>query len=213
MPRPRVHDRESVLDAAEALAVESGPAGVTTRAVANAAGISNGAIYHGFRSRGDLVAQTWLRAARGFLDVQGELVDAALGAAPIDAADAVVAAAQAPAVFHQRRPQSSRLLQRVDRHQLLGDDVPDDVAGELAALDRALIGMMIRLSLNLWQRKDAAAVDAITICVVDLPTSILLSRNRIDNPWARTSLTSAVRAVLRDGPPARTQTTPTTTKE
>ena len=64
MPRPRVHDRDAVLDATESLAVAAGPSGVTTRAVATAAGVSNGAIYHSFSSRGDLVAQTWLRAAR-----------------------------------------------------------------------------------------------------------------------------------------------------
>lgn len=206
MPRPRVYDRDQVLDAAEELAVRTGPAGVTTRAVAATAGISNGAIYHSFRSRGDLVAQTWLRAARGFLCVQGELVDAALTEPAADPVDAVVAAAGAPAAYYARHPQSSRLLMRVHRDQLLGEDVSAEVATELAALDRALIGLMIRLSVNLWQRKDAAAVDAITMCIVDLPTAILLSRNRIDSDWARTRLTLAVRAVLQDIPPNLTRT-------
>lgn len=207
MPRPRVHDRDTVLDAAERLAVETGPAGVTTRAVAAAAGVSNGAIYHSFRSRGDLVAQTWLRAARAFLEVQNKLVDSALAQPAADPIEAVVAAADAPAAFFRRHPQSSRLLLRVNRDQLLGEDVPDDVAADLAALDRALIGLLVRLSLHLWDRKDAAAVDAITLCIVDLPTAILLSRNRISDPWARNNLKSAVRAVLADGPPSRTSKT------
>jgi hypothetical protein len=60
---------------------------------------------------------------------------------------------------------------------------------------------------RLWDRKDAAAVDAITLCIVDLPTAILLSRNRISDSWARNSLTSAVRAVLAGGPPSRTSKT------
>jgi len=201
MPRPRVHDRDAVLDATESLAVAAGPSGVTTRAVATAAGVSNGAIYHSFSSRGDLVAQTWLRAARGFAAVQEELVDAALAAADADPVDAVIAAAEAPAVFYLRKPQSARLLMRVHRDQLLGDDVPGEVAAELATLDRALIGLMMRLSWKLWQRKDAAAVDAITLCIVDLPTAILLSRNRIGSPWARERLKAAVRAVLHDQPP------------
>ena len=205
MPRPRLYDRDLVLDAAEALAIEAGPAGVTTRAVATTAGVSNGAIYHSFRSRGDLLAQTWLRAARGFLDVQGELVDRALARAlarpDADPIDAVVAAADAPAVFHGRHPQWSRLLVRVDRTQLLGEDVPAIVAAELAELDRALIGLLIRLAQNLWGRRDAAAVDAITLCIVDLPTAFLLSRNRIDSAWARSRLESAVRSALADGPP------------
>ncbi len=206
VPRPRVHDRDTVLNAAESLAVQTGPAGVTTRAVAAAAGVSNGAIYHSFRSRGDLVAQTWLRAARAFLDVQGDLVDSALAESDADPIEAVVAAADAPAVFYARHPQSSRLLLRVNRDQLLGDDLPDDVAADLAALDRALIRLMMRLSLHLWDRKDTAAVAAITLCIVDLPTAIMLSRNRIGNAWARDHLESAVRAVLADGPPPRMST-------
>lgn len=201
MPRPRVHDRDVVLDAAESLAVQAGPAGVTTRAVAASAGVSNGAIYHSFRSKDDLVAQTWLRAARGFLDVQGELVDAALAEPDSDPAGAVVAAADAPAVFYTRKPQSARLLLRVHRDQLIVDAVPDGVAADLAALDRALIDLSIRLSMQLWQRRDAAAVDAITMCIVDLPTAMLLSRKRIGSTWVRDRMKSAVRAVLHDQPP------------
>jgi AcrR family transcriptional regulator len=207
VPRPRVHDRDTVLDAAESLAVATGPAGVTTRAVAAAAGVSNGAIYHSFRSKGDLVAQTWLRAARAFLDVQSGLVDTALAEAGADPIHAVAAAADAPAVFFGLHPQSARLLLRVNRDQLLGEDLPADVAAELGALDRELIGLMMRLSLRLWDRKDAVAVDAITLCIVDLPTAILLSRNRINSAWARDNLKSAVRAVLADGPPSRTSKT------
>ncbi|KIU14743.1 TetR/AcrR family transcriptional regulator [Mycolicibacterium llatzerense] len=200
MPRPRVYDLDAVLDAAESLAVEAGPAGVTTRAVAAAAGISNGAIYHNFGSRTDLVARTWLRAARRFLDVQTELVDAALADTAADPVDAVVAAAQAPAVFYERRRQSAQLVWRVQRDQLLGPDLPVSLAAELKDLDRQLIDLMVRLSSHLWDRRDGAAVDAITVCIVDLPTAIILSRNRISNSWARDRLSAAVRAVLADEP-------------
>ncbi len=200
MPRPRVYDLDAVLDAAESLAVEAGPAGVTTRAVAAAAGISNGAIYHNFGSRTELVARTWLRAARRFLDVQTELVDAALADKTADPVDAVVAAAQAPAVFYERRRQSAQLVWRVQRDQLLGPDLPASLAAELKDLDRQLIDLMVRLSSHLWDRRDGAAVDAITVCIVDLPTAIILSRNRISNSWARDRLSAAVRAVLADEP-------------
>ncbi len=200
MPRPRVYDLDAVLDAAESLAVEAGPAGVTTRSVAAAAGISNGAIYHNFGSRTELVARTWLRAARRFLDVQTELVDAALARVAADPVDAVVAAAQAPAVFYERQPQSAQLVWRVQRDQLLGPDLPASLAAELNDLDRRLIELMVRLSSHLWGRRDGAAVDAITVCIVDLPTAIILSRNRISNSWARGRLSAAVRAVLADEP-------------
>jgi AcrR family transcriptional regulator len=200
VPRPRVHDLDAVLDAAESLAVEAGPAGVTTRSVAAAAGVSNGAIYHNFGSRTELVARTWLRAARRFLDVQTELVDTALAAPAADPVDAVVAAAQAPAVFYERQRQSAQLVWRVQRDQLLGPDLPASLADELKDLDRQLIDLMVRLSSHLWDRRDGAAVDAIMVCIVDLPTAIILSRNRISNSWARDRLTAAVRAVLADEP-------------
>lgn len=196
-----------MLDAAESLAVEAGPAGVTTRSVAAAAGVSNGAIYHNFGSRTELVARTWLRAARRFLDVQTELVDAALADDAADPVDAVVAAAQAPAVFYERRRRSAELVWRVQRDQLLGPDLPAPLAAELKDLDRQLIDLMVRLSSHLWDRRDGAAVDAITVCIVDLPTAIILSRNRISNSWARDRLTAAVRAVLaaEPTPPRRKQ--------
>ena len=173
MPRPRVHDRDTVLDAAESLAVETGPAGVTTRAVAAAAGVSNGAIYHSFRSRGDLVAQTWLRAARG-LPRRPERTGRR-GARP---------AGRRPRRRRRRGGRRTRRLlsvaTRSRRACCCGSTAincsattcPTSVAADLADLDRALIGLMVRLSLHLWDRRDAAAVDAITLCIVDLPTAI-----------------------------------------
>ncbi len=198
MPRPRTHDPDTVLDAAESLAVRSGPAAVTTRAVAAATGISNGAIYHTFGSRAELLGRTWLRAARRFLDLQTALVTAALDRR--DDVEAVVAAAEAPAVFAERHPDSSRLLLAVRREELLGE-VPDSVAADLAATDAVLVELLVRLSRRLWQRGDRHAVDVMTLCLVDLPTAVLLRRDRLADPRAREYLRGAVRAVLAVGPP------------
>ena len=55
-----------------------------------------------------------------------------------------------------------------------------------------LIGLMIRLARGMWDRKDAGAVDTITTCIVDLPTAILLSRNRLGSKTAREHLRAAV---------------------
>ena len=67
MPRPQVYDRDAMLDVAEQLAVDGGVTAVTIRGVSERAGISNGAIYHAFGSRGGLVGRAWVRAARRFL--------------------------------------------------------------------------------------------------------------------------------------------------
>ncbi|MCV7102664.1 TetR/AcrR family transcriptional regulator [Mycobacterium palustre] len=198
MPRPRLYNQDQILDAVERLAAQHGPAAVTIRAISESTGVSNGAVYHTFGSRAGLVGRAWLRAGHRFLDAQTELIDAAPAN---DAAAAVVAAAEAPAVFADAHPHSSQLILTVRRDDLLGPDTPPDIAAELRDLDRLLIQTMIRLARALWDRKDAAAVDVVTACIVDLPTAILLSRNRIHDHDARQRLRAAVRAVLAVGPP------------
>jgi AcrR family transcriptional regulator len=196
-----------VLDAAESLAVRSGPAAVTIRAVAAATGVSNGAIYHTFGSRAELLGRSWLRAAHRYLAMQTELVEAHLGGRPDPAANspdvvaAILAAAETPVAFARRYPDSSMLLLTVSRDELLGGELPEDVAAELAGTDDVLVRLLIRLARAMWGRGDAAAVDVITTCVVDLPTAILLRRNRIAVPIAHGHLRAAVRAVLAVGAP------------
>ncbi len=198
MPRPRVHDQDQILDAVERLAVRSGPASVTMRAISDAIGVSNGALYHTFGSRAGLVGRAWVRAGYRFLSAQAELIDAAPAG---DGVAAVVAAAEAPAVFAEDYPESSQLLLTVRREELLGPETPPDIAAQLRDLDRLLVESMIRLARLLWDRKDAAAVDVITTCIVDLPTAILLRRNRINDPGGRKRLRAAVQAVLDVGAP------------
>jgi len=202
MPRPRVYEPDRVLDAVESLAVASGPAAVTIRAISAAIGVSNGALYHTFGSRSGLMGRAWLRAGRRFLTVQNTLVDRALSeTGPRAAVAAVAVAADAPVVFAEQYPDSSKLLLTVRREELLNSDLPDEIAMELRDLDRLLVGLMIRLAVNVWDRKDARAVDTITTCIVDLPTAILLRRDRLGNATAREHLRAAVRAVLDIGPP------------
>jgi AcrR family transcriptional regulator len=199
MPRPRVYEPDRVLDAVESLAVGAGPAAVTIRAVSAAVGVSNGALYHTFGSRSGLMGRAWIRAARRFFSLQNTMVDEAL--ADGDPRAAVVAAADAPASFAEQHPDSSTVLWAVSREELLDSDLPDDVAAEVHDLHRLLIGLMIRLAVNVWDRKDSRAVDTITTCIVDLPTAIVLRRDRLANPTAREHLRASVLAVLDVGPP------------
>ena len=192
MPRPRVHDPDRVLDAAESLAVSSGPAAVTIRAISAAVGVSNGAVYHTFGSRTGLLARAWLRAGQRFLAAQTALVDRALATPnPQAGAQAVLAAADTPAAFAEQYPNSCLMLLTVPREELFDPDLPDEIATEIRDLEATLVGLMIRLAVAVWDRKDAAAVDTITMCIVDLPTAILLRRNRLRSKTAREQLRAA----------------------
>ncbi len=190
MPRPQVYDRDAMLDAAEELAVVGGVKAVTIRAVSGRAGISNGAIYHAFGSRAGLVGRAWVRAARRFLAVQQHAVDA-----EDQPVRAVVAAADAPAVFSERYPSSAQLLLGTRREELIGE-APAEVQAELRALDTDLRDLLIRLSMAMWDRRDAASVALIEDCVVGLPTGLMLRRPMPPTDDARRRLAAAVQAIL-----------------
>jgi len=199
-----VHDPDVVLDAAEALAARSGPAAVTVRAVAALTGMSNGALYHTFGSRAGLLGRAWLRGAHRFLDLQRELADSA-GADP---GEAIVAAAEAPSVFADRFPDSARLVLTVSREELLGADLPEELGDQIAATERQLTELLIGLAMRRWGRRDRRAVEVVTSCVVDLPTALLLRRDRWADPAARERLRTAVRAILALPLPAPPLTDP-----
>jgi AcrR family transcriptional regulator len=190
MPRPQVYDRDAMLDAAEQLAVEGGVTAVTIRAVSERAGISNGAIYHAFGSRGGLVGRAWVRAARRFLTLQKQAVDA-----EADPVRAVIVAADTPAVFSEQYPLSARLWLSIPRDELIGE-APAEVQAELRALEGELRDMLIRLSVAMFDRKDAASVAVIEDCVVGLPTGLMLRRPMPPTNDTRRRLAAAVEAIL-----------------
>ncbi|WP_067983387.1 TetR/AcrR family transcriptional regulator [Nocardia caishijiensis] len=199
MPRPRIHDLDDLLDAAERVAVESGPAAVTVRALSEATGVSNGAIYHAFGSRAGLLGRTWLRAARRFLEMQRRAVDQALPMSPSSdqAVEAVVAAADTPAEFLLQHAASGRFLLTVSRQELLGaNEIPDDIAEELRRLDESLTELFVVLARGVYGRGDREAVAVVRDCVVELPTALLLRGRRDPEPAVRQRLAAAVRAVL-----------------
>ncbi|WP_320671984.1 TetR/AcrR family transcriptional regulator [Patulibacter defluvii] len=199
MARPRIHDPEAILDAAERLLADEGAGALTIRALAERTGAPSGTLYHAFGSRSDLLARLWVRAATGYLDQQQTAVDAALAAdGPVAA---VIAAAETLAVLRERRPTTARLLLRHRRQDLIGDDLSPALAAELDGLQRRLDGEIRRLALALWQRGDRAAREVVAACVVDLPGALLLDRRpRTIDP--RPLLAAAVGGILAAGPPA-----------
>jgi AcrR family transcriptional regulator len=201
MARPRVHDPDAILAAAEELLIERGRPQLTIRALAERSGASNGSIYHSFGSLETVVGTAWLRRARQFLALQRAAVDEALTAG--NARRAVQAAADAPARLADADPPAARLLVSLQRDELLGEAVSAAVAADLRALDADLAGTLRDLARALWDRGDAAAVDVVTLCVVRLPAALLFGEIRTGPVRAHTraQLAAAVGAVLDCGPP------------
>lgn len=200
MPRPRIHDPAQVLDTAERLIADLGPEEITVRGLADAAGIPNSTIYHSFGSLPALLGRAWLRAATHHSDVQAGLVDAAP-----DPVDAIVAAADTPAVVADTRPHAARLMITVSPDRILSPHLPDEIVDALHVLDKRLVRLLVRLARGLWDRGDGRAVEVITTCVVDLPTALYrrdLATGEVSVD-TRQRLAAAVRAVLALPPPPR----------
>ncbi|RBY89881.1 TetR/AcrR family transcriptional regulator [Blastococcus sp. TF02A-26] len=200
MPRPRVHDPDAILAAAEELLVERGRGPLTVRALTERSGASNGTVYHAFGSLETVVATAWLRRARQFLTLQRDAVEQAMAAG--GPRRAVQAAADAPARLAEADLPAARLLVSLQRDDVLGDAVAPAVAVDLRALDAALAGTLRDLAQALWDRGDAAAVDVVTLCVVRLPAALLFDAIRAGQVPAhpRAQLAAAVGAVLDCGP-------------
>lgn len=201
MPRPRVHQPDAILDAAEHLIVEHGRSHLTIRALAERAGASNGSIYHSFGSLETVIGAAWLRRAQLFLLLQRTAVDEALTAG--DAHRAVRAAADAPARLAEQDQRAAQLLVTLQRDDVLTDAVAPAVADDLRALDTALAETLRRLAEATWQHADKATLSVITTCVVRLPAALLFREIRTGavRPHTRAQLAAAVDAVLTCGLP------------
>lgn len=171
MARPRVHDEDEILDAAEAILAGGDAAALTIRALAERTGAPSGSLYHAFGSRAGLLGRMWLRAGRRFLDEQRAAVDA-VGAAGGSATDATVASALTLSVFRRTCPDAARVLVEHRRESLLREALPEPVAAGLRALDAELLALLRELATALWGRRDRRAVETVAVCVVDLPAAL-----------------------------------------
>ena len=201
MARARRHSLEDLLDVAEQLVTSSDPTGLTLRALAAGAGASNGTIYHAFRSKEELLARLWLRAAGRLAAIMQEPVRTAgerTGDGPA-AADEVVAVATAPLRFAGQHPVSARLFFAQRSDQLFSADLAEDVVEALNEQHRRFAALLRSLARGMWGRGDHIAVEAITTCVVDIPGGFLRRRlldgHEIDTA-AEARIEAAVRAVL-----------------
>ena len=197
MSRQRLHTLDDLLDVAEQIVTSGDPSGLTLRSLAAAAGASNGTIYHAFGSKDVLLARLWLRSWCRL----GDLMAEAMGERSADSTgeDAVVAVALTPVEFVRRFPASARLFFAQRRDQLFSADLPPEIETELSSVQEKFVEVLIALARGVWDRGDRIAVEAIAVCVVDLPGGILrrclLERREADEATAA-RLEAAVRAIL-----------------
>jgi AcrR family transcriptional regulator len=174
---------------------------VTIRALTKATGVSNGAIYRTFESRGGLLGRVWIRAEQRFLGQLTGLVEEATARPGSEPLDAVYAAAETSLLYPELYPGSAACLMTVHRRDVVSQPMPREIAEQLQALELRLTDVMAQLAEALWQRSDAGAVDLIATCIVDLPKWIARRGERYSLSIRRDYLRAAVRSVLEVGPP------------
>lgn len=200
MPRPRLHDLDQLLDTAEQLVASSGIGDLTLRGLAQAAGVSNGSIYHAFASKEELLARLWVRTSDRVLATMLERMASARSGGADSAVDAVVAVALTPLELIRVRPDAARIFFSHRREQLVSTTLPNDVRGALDDVQRRFTAALIDLADGVWGRRDRIAVAAITACVVDLPSGLLrrqLFDERGVDPHTEERIAAAVRAILQ----------------
>lgn len=199
MSRQRLHSLDDLLDVAEQIVTSSDPSGLTLRSLAAAAGASNGTIYHAFGSKDVLLARLWIRSSTRLGDLMAEAMGESTGSTETAGVDAVVAVALAPVEFVRRFPASARLFFAQRRDQLFSDDLPPEVEAEVVAVQQKFVELLVALARGVWERGDRVAVEAIAVCVVDLPGGILRRRlleDREADEATAARLEAAVRAIL-----------------
>lgn len=199
MSRQRLHTLDDLLDVAEQIVTSGDPSGLTLRALAAAAGASNGTIYHAFGSKDVLLGRLWLRSWCRLGDLMAEAMAARPRETDAAGVDAVVAVALTPVEFVRRFPASARLFFAQRRDQLFSADLPPEVEAELAAVQEKFVELLITLARGVWDRGDRIAVEAMAVCLVDLPGGILRRRlleDREADEATAARLEAAVRAIL-----------------
>jgi AcrR family transcriptional regulator len=196
MGRRRVHQPQKILDAARTLVLEEGAGAATVGAIASASGAPVGSIYHAFGSRDTLLARLWIRAV---VRSQTRFLDALEDAG--DPLDGAVAAALSIFDFARDVPGDARLLVSLRREDLIQMPLSDELASELAELNRPIEEAIGALARRLFGRASRERVEQVALAVFDLPYGAL-RRHLISGgrPPAsvRPALARAVRAALED---------------
>ncbi|HXD53456.1 MAG TPA: helix-turn-helix domain-containing protein [Solirubrobacteraceae bacterium] len=191
----RVFSTDAILDAARGVVLERGPRGATVDAIAGAAGVPVGSIYHRFSSVEELLAAVWLRAVRRNQD-RARAIPASLEE-PLQSA-VEIALAMYDHCLAER--EDTLLLDVLRRSDLLALDV-GALGAELETANDEILALMGALARALFGRADARGRDLVLLALVDLPHGFAHRQliSGASTPARRARLPGAVRAVLAPG--------------
>ncbi len=186
------YDTAQLLDAATALVARSGPQAVTMSALAEAAGVPNGSVYHRFAGRSALLAEVWLRALESFQS--GYLAAVAAG----DPYDAAAAAARHVVAWSAGNPELTAVL-LYSAADFGAAGWPEDAAARLSAGNRRTLRAVRTLARALGATTPAD-LERVTIAVLDVPYGIVRRHLRGGSkipPYAADLAANCALAVLR----------------
>jgi AcrR family transcriptional regulator len=187
-----VFSTDAILDAARDVVVDRGPRAATVEAIARAAEVPVGSIYHRFSSIDELLARLWLRAVRA--SQQTALAVAVAADEPLAGAEALALAMYDHCLAN---PSDTLLLDALSRAELTARASPA-LRLELEHANDEIEQRMAEFARSVFGRADARARNLVVLALVDLPHGFAhreLSSGR-PTPARRERLPGAVRAVL-----------------
>jgi AcrR family transcriptional regulator len=195
VPRPRIHQPDTVLDHARDIVLERGVRAATMEVIARTSGAPMGSLYHYFSSHDELLAQLWVRAVRRS--------QAAFRAAAEheDPEQAVLAAALSIYDFCARERDDARLLMSMRREDLIQADLLPDLTQELKDLNQPVRQVLDQLSRRLYGRARPEDLDRVLLATFDLPYGIArpyVLRGKTTPRHRRKLLQASILAVIRD---------------
>jgi len=163
MSRPSVYSSDDLLDAARSVLFRGGVESATIQAISAESGAPVGSLYNRFRSRRDLLAQLWLRAAQR---LRAASVPALREEEPLAAA---VALALAQVTFAKAEPADARLLASFRREDLLCEVESPELARTLEQLNLPVERAMRELCKRLFGDLRSEHQRLLCFAVIDMP--------------------------------------------
>ena len=176
MSRPTVHNPDAVLDAARAVLFRGGLESATIQAISAESGAPVGSLYNRFRSRGDLLAQLWLRAA------QRSQAAALPALEHDDALKAALGSVHAQVAFTRREPADARLLASFRRTDLIGEVASPELQQALEQLNQPIERALRELCKRLFGDARAEQQRRLSFAVIDMPYAAVRRYLLADRP-------------------------------